>query len=615
MKKKGLRHKKGRRKQKEGVRRWGADDVLRLLAAAFFLALPFVISLDGLDKFRLPKQVFASLLIILIGAVYLLSRKPVVRWRPGSWEFLLGVLAAYAGIQVFFSRHPALSLEAFFALCYFAVLLLVLKEIATPDYLRWLWLGIGAVGAVSAAFTVLQYFGLFPEMVGAGGQVISGRLNPAGLIGEVQSGAMLFGLASLMLLGWVMACDRPAWRMTALALLAVNVTGMVFTRTLTALAAFGLTMLLWLAFHHWWHFRSARRFRRELAVLWGLLAVGLAGGAFAAQQSGLVDRIQQVTAQMRRGDWSVATAGRQPVYRIAWEMIREQPLLGAGLNTFGVDFFHYRTETEMGRRQDLVDQPGAFRQVHNEYLQVWLELGLPGLILFLALLVIPAWRAVGQVRQGEDPKKAYWLALHCLAVLFILVECLTFFPFQLTLSGALIVLVFAGLRASQSETSLPREEGLQARSWLVKAALVGVGGLFLAYSQVQVWRANERMGSAEQFLLGAYNQQTRNLPIQRVAARKALDLAERAGQLCPSCYRTDDLRGSALLLLGRYSEAVESYSRAASVIPSAEIYTNLGIAHFQNRNSEKARQSIETALRYRPHYQKAQQALRLLDQP
>ena len=615
MKKKGLRHKKGPVKKESKARRWGADDVLRLLAAACFLALPFVISLDGADKFRLPKQIFACLMIILIGAVYLLSRKPVIRWRPGSWEFLLGLLAAYAGIQVLFSRHPALSLEAFYALCYFAVLLLVLKEIATPDYLRWLWLGIGAVGAVSAAFTVLQYFGLFPKMVSAGGQVISGRLNPAGLIGEVQSGAMLFGLASLMLLGWVMACESPAWRMAALALVAVNVAGLVFTRTLTALAALGVTMLLWLAFHHWWHFRSGKRFTRELAVLWGLLALGLAGAAFAAQQSGLLDRIQQVTAQMRRGDWTVATAGRQPVYRITWEMIQEQPLLGAGLNTFGADFFRYRTDTEIGRGQELIDQPGAFRQVHNEYLQVWLELGIPGLVLFLALLLIPVWRAAGQARREEDPQQAYWLALHCLAVVFIAVECLTFFPFQLTLSGALIVLVFAGLRASQSEGSIPREEGLRARSWLVKVALVAVGGLFLAYSQIQVWRANERMGLAEQFLLAAYNQQTRNLPTQRAAARKALDLAERAGQLCSSCYRVHDLRGSALLLLGRYSEAVESYSRAASVIPSAEIYTNLGMAHFQNRNPEKARQSIETALRYRPQYQQAQQALRVLDQP
>ncbi len=614
VKKKGLRHQKGRSKQKGQQRRWGADDLLRMLAAVFFLALPFVISLDGSDKFRLPKQVFASSLIILIGAVYLLSRKPVVRWRPRSWEFLLGILAAYVGVQVFFSGHPALSLEAFYTLCYFAVLLLVLKEVATPNYLRWLWLGIGVVGAVSAVFTVLQYFGLFPEMVGASGQVISGRLNPAGLIGEVQSGAMLFGLASLMLLGWVMACDRPAWRVAALALVGFNATGMVFTRTLTALAAFGVSMLLWLAFHHWWHFRSGKRVTRELVMLWGLLAVGLAGGLFAAQESGLDDRIRRVATQMSRGDWSVATAGRQPIYRITWEMVQDKPILGAGLNTFGVDFFHYRADTEIGQQQKLVEQPGAFRQVHNEYLQVWLELGLPGLILFLALLAIPAWRAVGQVRRSEDSNKAYWLALHCLAVVFILVECLTFFPFQLTLSGALIVLVFAGLRSAQSQGGLPREDGLLARSWLVKAALVLVGSCILMYSQIQVWRANERLGSAEQFLLIAYSQQTRDLQTQRAAARKALDLADQARQLCFSCHKAYDLRGSALMLLGRYREAVESYSKAASVQPSAELYTNLGMAHFQNRNLQEARQSVETALRYRPQYPQAQRALRMLDQ-
>jgi O-antigen ligase len=60
--------------------------------------------------------------------------------------------------------------------------------------------------------------------------------------------------------------------------------------------------------------------------------------------------------------------------------------LGHGLGSFATDFFRYRAETDMSRLA-MVDQPGAFREVHNDYLQVWEELGVIGLLLFVALLI------------------------------------------------------------------------------------------------------------------------------------------------------------------------------------------------------------------------------------
>ncbi len=589
---------------------WNADGLLRAAMAFLFLSLPFVVSFTGSDKFRLPKLLYACAGIALIGAAFLLSRRLRPRFRPASWEFLLGALVAYVGIQSFFSRDAAASLEAFFHLSYFAALLLILKEIADRDYLKRLWLGMAAVGAVHAAMTVLQYFGAFPLLVTASGETLEGRLNAAGLIGEVQSGALVFGLAALMMLYWAMAEDNRRLRWLAAGLAGANVAGLVFTRTLTALAAFALGMLLWLIFHHWQHFRTGGRVTRRLALLWAVLGLSLAAGVIAAQESGLYFRLQQVTRNMQRGDWSVATSGRQPVYVLTWKMIQERPITGTGLNSFERDFFFAKADTEFGQSQPLIDQAGAFRQVHNDYLQAWLELGLPGFALFAALLLTPIALALRRIFQSRDSKEAYWLAMSCIGAVYLLVESLAFFPFQLAVSGAMAVLIYAGLRAEQSPDRMEVERPLTIKHWALKAAALSVPAAFLISPQVRIWDANQEIGLAAQLLERARSQPGR---LQRAAAQNALHRLERAQEDCPRCYLLYDLKGSALFMIGRHREASEAYDVAAFYLPSPEVFTKLGTAYIALGRAEKARSCFETALRYRPEYEPARQALEMME--
>ncbi len=74
-----------------------------------------------------------------------------------------------------------------------------------------------------------------------------------------------------------------------------------------------------------------------------------------------------------------ASAGhdRFLIWEGAWRMLMDAPWLGIGLGTYWLFWPPYRHPA---------DSSGGFF-VHNDYLQIWIETGLPGLLLLLAVLV------------------------------------------------------------------------------------------------------------------------------------------------------------------------------------------------------------------------------------
>jgi len=81
------------------------------------------------------------------------------------------------------------------------------------------------------------------------------------------------------------------------------------------------------------------------------------------------ERITSLFRQEQNTVWE-----RTKLWQGAWGMIKEHPILGLGVNTFSKNFPQYKP----------VDYPDL-RYAHNSYLQMWAEIGLLGLIIFLAI--------------------------------------------------------------------------------------------------------------------------------------------------------------------------------------------------------------------------------------
>ena len=585
------------------------EPLLFWVAVLFFVLLPFVVSLDGLEKFRAPKDIFSLAGIAILAAFFLLTRSFRVRFLSRSWEALVGLSVVYIGVHSLLGERPEVGLVGFVQIVYFVALLYILIEFLAPNLQQRLWLWIGAAMALNAVLSIFQYYGLFPLMARPTGELVEGRLNPAGFIGDVNSGGFLFGLSALILLHGVVAREETKIRVLSGLLLLINLAGLIYTRTLTALLALGLALLLWAVLHCWWVLKTQESRKRVWVFLGSVAIIAVVFLGLVLSGPGLRYRIQLVWNQVKSGQLDVATAGRYPIYLLTWQMIKERPWLGYGLNTFKEDFFHHRAGTEFGRGLKLLPEPGSYREAHNEYLQIWEELGLVGLLLFLSIFLIPLAKGIRLFFRTLD----YWVAMLCVGIVYLGFGCLGFFPLHLSVTAAFAVLLFANLRHFQAQERLSVEavdpsRWLHWRRGLKPVLLLGVTVLLL-YFQVGKWRANREAGLAAALLNRAVSTSSNNLRLQRAIAETADQKLALAEERFPDLYEVHNLRGAAAMLLGRHQEAIGYYGRAALYLPSPETLTNLGAAYLAKGQPGVARTNVELALHYNPSYPRAQEAL------
>ena len=163
------------------------------------------------------------------------------------------------------------------------------------------------------------------------------------------------------------------------ALLFILLFALALTKGRGALLSFalGAALLVWMAWGH-----APRR------NIWTLLAL-IAGAYLLANVTwggGISGRLQAVI-------FSPASAGtdRFIIWQQAWEMMQHAPWLGTGIGTFWLAWPPWRNRT---------DESGGY-YVHNDYLQLWIEAGLPAILLLLAVLATTLWLFVRVMKNAR----------------------------------------------------------------------------------------------------------------------------------------------------------------------------------------------------------------------
>jgi O-antigen ligase len=152
---------------------------------------------------------------------------------------------------------------------------------------------------------------------------------------------------------------------------------------------------------------SLRQFRpRSLRRAASLLAAFVIATALQSMPSPLTegrsnafDRLQATSATESN------TRVRFLFWGIGLEMLREHPLTGVGANNYDAAYPEARARFSQKHSSSsliAMDEEMLVERAHNEYVQIAAELGLVGLIIFLAFcvsLIVVAWRALRRSRS------------------------------------------------------------------------------------------------------------------------------------------------------------------------------------------------------------------------
>ena len=139
------------------------------------------------------------------------------------------------------------------------------------------------------------------------------------------------------------------------------------------------------------YFRSLFSFRRILII--GLIVIMAAGATIYLLKFTRKDKnIDVFMRQATEFEEGSSIVERFSTYHMAWELIKRNPILGVGIGGFG---------PEVAKGAHVVPRNG-WLIVNNEYLELWAETGILGLLLFLLLVAIVIIRSIKVWLRSND---------------------------------------------------------------------------------------------------------------------------------------------------------------------------------------------------------------------
>jgi len=355
--------------------------------------------------------------------------------------------------------------------------------------------------------------------------------------------------------------------------------------------------------------KMLRRFWKRLLIL--LLGLSMAAASFALftdTGSALAERIRARSAE-RLKNWknrfaSLGDLENIDVYsRVVFletgaAMIADDPLLGKGIGQFVIHYPGYKTEKHWAAFSLLPPEIKMWelipRQSHNEYLHIFIELGMVGLAAFLAfwlLFGIRMWKYI-KSRSG-DP--AFYLILGAASGLAAsLVNALFTFPLQTVTSGILLWatcgLLLAGCCAEREKDDCRKIELKINLSRPLSKALLVI--LTLVLPVICLW-GSERILRAQYIFFDSLKQHAHDLPYSVRRSQLAADLL-------PGHFEMQYVAGLIAQLNNDRQAATEYYERSVRAAPYfPEPYGDLAEFYYIKGDYEKAE---KTLLRYQEVY-------------
>lgn len=261
--------------------------------------------------------------------------------------------------------------------------------------------------------------------------------DPRALFYNHNAFAAFLALTSFPLLGWLLldyrvGGFRPGWIAGAMAVGLLQ-----FGIALTGGRA--VTFSFFVVFSTLYIVVRRSVAGRGVVILLAMLIVAHVAAGLATHGQ-VTERIATITSD------AVSMDARWLIWDASWRLLQNSPWYGIGVGTYWLAFPTFRLPA---------DTSAGF-YAHNDYLQLWIEAGWPGLVLVLAVLGAVLFQFVRVLRQKSctDENRVTLAAAFC-GLLVVAMHTFVDFDLYALPIQLLLGLVLAQFHAGYMETGLP----------------------------------------------------------------------------------------------------------------------------------------------------------------
>jgi O-antigen ligase len=333
--------------------------------------------------------------------------------------------------------------------------------------------------------------------------------------------------------------------------------------------------------------RVARRASLAFGAVLGVAAVAAAAVALASTDP--ADRVADAWDEFTRGDpqpdvgrsrFSGGGTNRYDFWRVAWDIFRDRPLLGLGIENYQEEYL---------RRGEAFEQP---RYPHSLELGVLSQTGLVGALL-LAGALAAGLAAAARARRSPPAERALAAAAVTVFAYWLLHASVDWFwEFPALTAAALALLGMASALGPRRDSPRGSGPGLGRPM----AAFGGLAAVLLAVSLVVPWLAERHVSRA--------------IDIWRADPTGAFEQLDRAAGLNPLSPRAQLTAATIALRLGRTARAEREFRGALEREPdNGYALLELGMIAAERGERARATRLLRRARARSPRDQAVYQAL------
>lgn len=507
--------------------------------------------------------------------------------RANSWTLTLTpawipllAIALIGAASLLWSSNPSASFDkGQYLATYFLLFAIALSAMRRAESRSALATALVLAGGIEAVYVLLQYS--FGDPIFATGQ-LPGKWQTFGTLGNPNWTGEFLAVAALVSIGRLIDLRgavppnpsvRPFSRHLTLAALILMLFALAATLARGAWLAFIIGAVA---------FVMARRIYGNTRLGLKSAVLPLAVTAVSASVVIMLPLLSNHEAINHLLNLK-SMSGRVWMSAVTWTMIQDAPWSGHGLGTFGLQFPFYQAEAfSQPWAAQFIPNASFTSYAHNDYLQLWAEIGIFGLLAFGALVWIVLKR--GRALAGDPVALGCWAA-----VISLLVNAAVAFPMHLPTT----LMLFVVLVAVVESTVAKKTAGLSNPAMAKRGAIVLVTLVlcFSAYrssynrfaADAALWRADAALGSgrwdeAEADVRTAIHHAPNRLDGQAMLGRLhvergeyekallALDQAQRLGY----DVQIYDLKATALEASGRRVDAIAALNELVRLRPDLQ---------------------------------------------
>ena len=351
------------------------------------------------------------------------------------------------------------------------------------------------------------------------------------------------------------------------------------------------------------HWLADQRNRKSVLIM-AFLGLGL-----AASVANVIYQAKKDSADGRKFIWKVSSA-----------MIAEKPFVGYGYGSFEREYNLYQSAyvaTGKASAAELENARHVF-MAYNEFLQNLLEGGLPGLLLFLLVIISLLYNPLGKatilnsvqnnkVWQNHDNERSalsadYLRVAYAGAIAFCIMGI-----FNFTLPAIPVMLMFLLYAAVINYFTAKRTWAFAKTGCICLGIILLLTGIVLAYTQIKTTAAHRQNKLAANFLKDRKYQEAIT-----ILTPLSADLSD-----SDSYWRN---YAQALVLVQDYREALETIEKAKQLSANPELYLLAGNCYLRLKQYPQAVQEYQQAsylepTRFKPRYYLMNSALKAGDIP